>query len=381
MTPDPEQRAAGWLQAWDATGTHRTGTDGDAAGAAWLARAAASLGAAVTVEEFALDRVDPIAAYLEIDGVRFDGVPVFDAPATNSAGITGRLGPAGSAAPIAVAELSPLAVYSGEYRALRNATAQAGLVIVCQGAQPGLALLNAEQFPNPYGAPALHLPSEARDAIISATARGATARLVAYSNRTPARASNIVATIAGRDAARPPLVVMTPRSSWWHSTAERGGGLVCWLDSLRAVLATPPACDVVFTANSGHELGHTGLDDFIARHPGWDRPGGAIWVHYGANLGATDGKLTVLSNDDTLRTSTEQALIEAGQPPDVLAPATQVPSGETRDIHRAAGRYVTLVGSNSLFHLPQDRWPHAVDTSAIARIAAAAAGLITTLTR
>jgi len=280
-----------------------------------------------------------------------------------------------------VAELSPHAVYSGEYRALRSATAHAGLVIVCQGAQPGLALLNAEQFRHPYGAPAIHVASEARDAIRSAIASGVTARLVAHSERTPARACNIVATIGGRDPARPSLVVMTPRSSWWQSTAERGGGLVCWLESLRSVIATPPACDVVFNANSGHELGHIGLDDFIARRPGWDRPGGASWVHYGANLGAADGKLSLLSNDVALRALAGQALAEASEPPDVLAPGTQVPSGETRDIHRAGGRYVTLVGSNRLFHLPQDRWPHAVNTPAVARIAAAAASLVTALTR
>jgi hypothetical protein len=381
MFNEAEQRAAAWLQAWDASGPHRTGTTGDAAGAAWLTQAATALGAAVTREEFALDRVDPIAAYLEIDGVRFDGVPVFDAPSTSAFGLTGMLGTPGSPAPIAVAALSPHAVYSGEYRTLRRATAHAGLVIVCQGAQPGLALLNAEQFPDPYGAPAIHLASETRDAIMSATARGATARLVVHSGRTPARGRNIVATIGGTDPARPPLVVMTPRSSWWHSTAERGGGLVCWLESLRAVIATPPACDVVFTANSGHELGHIGLDAFIARRPGWDRPTGAVWIHYGANLGATDSELTVLSNDDPLRARAVDALAGAGQPPDVLAPATKVPSGETRDIHRAGGHYVTLVGSNHLFHLPQDRWSHAVDTPAVARIAAAAAGLVTALAR
>jgi hypothetical protein len=58
-----------------------------------------------------------------------------------------------------------------------------------------------------------------------------------------------------------------------------------------------------------------------------------------------------------------------------------VPSGDTRDIRRAGGCYVTLVGSNPLFHLPQDRWPHAVDSAAVARIAAAAAGLVLNLTR
>lgn len=381
MTTEAEQRAASWLQAWDASGTHRTGTAGDAAGAAWLAREATSLGAAVTVEEFALDRIDPIAAYLEVAGTRFDGVPMFDAPATGADGIAGRLGAVGGDATIAVAELSPHAVYSGEYRTLRGGTAHAGLAIVCQGAQPGLALLNAEQFRHPYGPPAIHLPSQAREPLLAAIAGGATARLVAQSERTPARASNVVATIAGRDPARPPLVVMTPRSSWWQSTAERGGGLVCWFESLRAVLALPPACDVVFTANSGHELGHIGLNDFCARRPGWDCSGGAVWVHYGANLGATDGRLTLMSNDDTMRALTAHVLTQAGQPPDVIAPNTQVPSGETRDIHRDGGRYVTLVGSNQRFHLPQDRWPHAVDPPAVARIAAAAASLVTALAR
>jgi hypothetical protein len=381
MSTEAESRAALWLQAWDAAGTHRTGTAGDAAGAAWLAQAAASLGAAAAVEEFALDRIDPIAAYLEVDGIRFDGVPVFDAPSTGADGVAGTLGTVGSDATIGVAELSPQAVYSGEYRTLRNDAAHAGLVIVCQGAQPGLALLNAEQFRHPYGAPAIHLASETREAVLSAIAGGATARLVVHYERTPARASNVVVTIGGRDPARPSLVVMTPRSSWWHSTAERGGGLVCWLESLRAVIAARPACDVAFTANSGHELGHIGLDDFIARRPGWDQPGGAIWVHYGANLGATDGTLTLLANDERLRALATQALTHAGQPPDLLAPGTQTPSGETRDIHRAGGRYVTLVGSNTLFHLPQDRWPHAVDVPAVARIAAAAAGMVTALTR
>jgi len=381
MSTEAESRAAGWLQAWDAAGVHRTGTAGDAAGAAWLAQAAASLGAAATVETFALDRIDPIAAYLEVDGTRFEGVPVFDAPSTGPGRITGVLGTVGSDATIGVAELSPHAVYSGEYRALRNDSAHAGLVIVCQGAQPGLALLNAEQFSHPYGVPAIHLASETREAVLSAIANRATARLVVHYQRTAARASNVVVTIGGQDPSRPSLVVMTPRSSWWQSTAERGGGLVCWLESLRAVIAGQPACDVVFTANSGHELGHIGLDDFIARRPGWDQPGGALWLHYGANLGASGGTLTLLSNDEALRAQATQALTQAGQPPDPLGSGTQTPSGETRDIHRAGGRYVTLVGSNKLFHLPQDRWPHAVDVPAIARIATGAASLVTALTR
>ncbi len=179
-------------------------------------------------------------------------------------------------------------------------------------------------------------------------------------------------------------MVMTPRSSWWQSTAERGGGIVCWLEALRALIAAPPACDVVFTANSGHELGHLGLDAFVDSRPGWERPaaeGGAVWVHFGANIGAVGGELFVQSASEDLAALTAAELTRAGRAPDRIMPRTLVPSGETRDIHRVGGRYVTLVGNNPLFHLPQDRWPHAVDAGAVARIATGAARMVTALTK
>jgi hypothetical protein len=383
------EHVARWLTAWDGQGWHRTATAGDEAGARWLAGEVAALGVEPFVEAFSLERLDPVASYLELDGERIPAVPVFDAPATGSDGIAGALGPLGSDAALGVIELSPRAVYTPEYEKRRRGAAHRGLVILCTGTQPGMGLLNAERFREPYGAPMIHVASEAREAVLAAATRGTEARLVAYSTRMPAQARNLVVTMRGHQSERSPVVIMTPRSSWWQSTAERGGGIVCWLESLRALIAAPPACDVVFTANSGHELGHLGLDDFLARRPGWERC--ATWLHYGANLGAAlglqpmgltcGGDLSVLSASDDLRALAIAELGRAGQKPDHIAPQTVVPSGETRDIHRAGGRYITLVGSNPLFHLPQDRWPHAVDTVAVMRIAAGAARLALTLTR
>src|SRR5690348_14552840 len=60
--------AADWLRAWDSQGLHRTGTDGDEAGAAWLASEAAAFGVDVISEAFSLDRIDPVTACLEIGG-------------------------------------------------------------------------------------------------------------------------------------------------------------------------------------------------------------------------------------------------------------------------------------------------------------------------
>jgi hypothetical protein len=248
-----------------------------------------------------------------------------------------------------------------------------------------MALLNAERFRDPFGRPTIHISSMARDRVLMAAAQQRSARLVSESRRTTATARNIVVslTATGHGAAVSPLVVMTPRSSWWQSTAERGGGIVCWLETLRALLAERPSRPVVFTANTGHELGHLGLDDFIARRPGWDRStaeGGAIWVHYGANIGAAEGALSLVSPDAGLRELATAEMARTGQK-HALAPPDLVPSGETRDIHRAGGGYVTLVGSNPWFHLPQDRWPHAVDADAVTRVAAAAAALVVKLTR
>lgn len=340
---------------------HRTGTAGDKASAEWLAREAAALGASVSLETFSLNRIDPVSCWVESASGRIEGVPVFDSPPTGPLGITG---------PIALVRLSPWAVYTPDYRAMRRASDRAGMVIVCQGDELGLALLNAERFRDPYGCPAIQVAE-----MPAAEPSGMTS----YYQRTKVDACNVVVTIPGMDRQRRKIVVMTPRSSWWQSTSERGGGLVCWLETLRGLMASPPIADVVMTANSGHELGHLGLDAFLDRRPGWEGPEGAIWVHYGANIGAAGGQLTIQSADRTLAEAMRQALTVFGQPPDVMAPENQVPTGETRDIYRLGGRFVTLVGSNRLFHLPRDRWPHAVDVPTIERIAAGAATMVRAL--
>ena len=262
---DDEQRAARWLAVWDGHGIHRTATAGDNTGVEWLAAEARALGASVSIEEFALDRLDPITTFLEIGGERIEGVPVFDAPATDEAGVVGRLGAAGGEGEIAVAELSARAVYTGEYERLRRTSTHRGLVIVCTGEAPGLGLNNAEDFRRPYGVPAIHVSSEARGVVLAAATQGAMGRMVAESRRVRAFGRNLVVEVPSTEPSRPPLVVMTPRSSWWQSVSERGGGIVCWLESLRALLVGSPPRSVVFTANTGHELGLLGLDDFAAR--------------------------------------------------------------------------------------------------------------------
>ena len=101
---------------------------------------------------------------------------------------------------------------------------------------------------------------------------------------------------------------------------------------------------------------------------------------YGANIGAAGGTLSVVSPADDLRALAEAALARAGQS-HAMAPEDLVPSGETRDLHRAGAHCLALNGTNRWFHLPQDRWPDTVDLAAVTRAAAAGAHIVTALAR
>ncbi len=48
-------------------------------------------------------------------------------------------------------------------------------------------------------------------------------------------------------------------------------------------------------------------------------------------------------------------------------PRGTIPGGEAETVHRGGGRYVSVIGTNALFHDPEDRGPNAVDVRVIAR--------------
>lgn len=50
-------------------------------------------------------------------------------------------------------------------------------------------------------------------------------------------------------------------------------------------------------------------------------------------------------------------------------PRGTVPGGEAEVVHRGGGRYVSVIGSNALFHNPDDRGPEVVNVGEIARFA------------
>ena len=377
---DTPQRVSRWIEAYDRQGIHRTGTVGDSHSAGWLAGEARKFGVQPALESFALNRVDPLDCFVELAAKRIEGVPLFDSAFTDAAGVRGKLGGFGSEAEIGLIELPPNAEYGPDYETMRRNRKHKALIIITKGATPGLSLINGAYFQHPFGIPALQVSSEHGEWLKQQAQQSASTRLIAQAKRTKTKAYNVTATIHGTHPKLAPLVVMTPRSGWWHSTSERGGGLVCWLEVMRTLMANKPVRTALFVASSGHELGHLGLDSFIARRPELILHA-HVWIHFGANIGAIGALNRLQALDDELETIAADAMTKAEITINDKARRGLAPFGEAGNIHRGGGRYISLLcPGNPVFHHSADRWPAAVDAASVARYAAAFADVALRLT-
>jgi len=377
---NPQQRIGDIIQAYAEQGFHRTGTAVDHSSGDWLANQIRQIGLAPMLEEFSLSRVDPVSASLVVNDRKIDGLPLFDGGFTRSP-VGGPLGPLGSDAPIGLTEIPPNAAETGALGEARRHDRHQAMVVVTRGARSGFCPSNADSFLRPFGPPVLQVASGEAPFLADCARQGARAVLTAQVERVPAQAFNVVATISGTDRSAAPLVVMTPRSGWWWCASERGGGLACWLEIMRAVHDARPLRDVLFVASSGHELGHLGLDDFMARRSGLVRAA-KTWIHLGANIGAAQGPGNHLqASDDEMESTMADAMAQAGLRIDRRLPRGAVPRGEAENVHRGGGRYISIIGSNDLFHNTGDRGLDAVDLATIERFAGAFAAVATTLVR
>lgn len=376
------ERIADVFRMFHLLGSHRTATGPDHETAEWLLGEVSKRGARESPREFALDRIDLRAAFLEAGGTRREALPFFDGGFTTADGIRGRLGPENSGAPIVFVTLDQAAI-STEGRslaALRRNPAVKAIVALTDGGNPGLCPSNAVDFLKPYGVPVLQVSSTAREWLEGLVKDGADVRVVADVGRTKTTATNVLATVPGRRPDLSPVIVMTPRSGWYQSVSERGGGLACWLEIMQAAVDARPDRTVRFIASSGHELGHLGLDRFLEEEPGLIKSA-AAWVHLGANIGAASGRSRLQSSADDIEALAMTAMEAAGARIDARVPRGTVPGGEARNIHVGGGRYVSLLGSGPWFHNPFDLWPQTVDLDAVVKYAAATTQLTLALAR
>jgi hypothetical protein len=190
----------------------------------------------------------------------------------------------------------------------------------------------------------------------------------------------VIARVTGDRPELPPVVVITPRSGWWHCAGERGGGIACWLEAIRAAASDRAPRPAMFLASSGHELGHLGLEHFLHERPALIKEA-AAWIHLGANIGAAGGAMRLQALDDAIAGMAVDALTRAGAALERQVPRGTVPAGEARNIHVGGGRYVSLLGTSRFFHSMADRFPAAVDVGAVSRYASAVADVLGQLRR
>ena len=132
---DLERWAADEIRAYSAEGHHRTATRVDRASAAALLARARTTGAVPSLQPFDLTRVDTAAAFVQIQGRRIDGLPMFDGAFTDAGGVTGRIGPIGGDQPIGWTRVAP----NGEaaLRRMREGSRHTAIVAVTMGGKPG----------------------------------------------------------------------------------------------------------------------------------------------------------------------------------------------------------------------------------------------------
>ena len=155
-------------------------------------------------------------------------------------------------------------------------------------------------------------------------------------------------------------------------------GIAVWLALLRHFAANRPTRDVVFIATSGHELGHLGLEHFLATKYTPRRHG---WIHLGANFAAVDSRIRLQASDGEVMDRAKDTLSANGVTVSATTPLGERPGGEARNIHDLGERYVSLLGSNRWFHHPDDRWPTTIDLDNTERVARAVLAIATMASR
>jgi hypothetical protein len=173
------------------------------------------------------------------------------------------------------------------------------------------------------------------------------------------------------------LVLSTPLTGWFGCGAERGPGIALWLRMAASIrhIRNP----VLMLGTGSHEIGHLGMEHALAH--GAPKPDEvALWVHFGASLGATklDTQFNTKSAQALIGTPISEAKARAAFGPLLPLYVNGQPStlGEAGQVIGAGHqRFVGMSGIFPGFHTSEDLGQN-IDYDALERLAIASNQMI-----
>ena len=351
---------------YDSFGEHRLGSPGAEAALDWIATDLAEAGLALTQQRFAVGRQYAFkTGRLTVDGFRIPVVPQWWPPLERSfVQQTGHIGSGASDVQVLELPYDQGAYLSGTQKeAIARACATAAALVLCIRHPSGeLFTYNVSQQDAAWPVPVvlvapmyLERLRAGRDVVL--TIEGT------WQHDVPAR--NIIARTPRRSGRS--IVVSTPVTSWFTSTGERAPGIACFLALARQTMARWPGHDFVFVATSGHEVGHGGMDQFLAAEAPQPEET-ALWLHLGASLAchpcerhgdawrAVPGSGALPRFALASEVMAELVAHHLGPGTGSVLTGASAAIGELRDVHHAGyPRFAGLIGQNPLFHTPADR--------------------------
>ena len=128
-----------------------------------------------------------------------------------------------------------------------------------------LAPINAQYYRTPFGPPVLQIAGMHHALLAGYARKNSPAKFVSCYRREDAESFNVCAVAAGESSAHP-IAVVTPRTGWWESTAERAGGMVAWLAAVHAAGALKQSGQLKSEFHAYATCG-PGASDVLARRP------------------------------------------------------------------------------------------------------------------
>ncbi len=370
QTRDPLSGAALYadILTYESFGVHRYGSEGAQKAMDWIEAELKRAGLATTSQPLVLDRQYTLErASLALGNRSIDVVPHWwTPPAQARFALTAPVVSTGEAKGAFLRLSLPFdrGAYLGaaQREALKAAFARgpAAVLLTVQHPSGQPYLYNVDQAESPWPVPVIMVGTKDEALLDEAEKSGAPVSVAvegSYASQVAGR--NVIGRL-DRGKART-VVVSTPVTSWFTSSCERGPGIAGFLALARAGKELFPDANLVFVATGGHEIGHGGMESFLAE--GAPKPEEtAVWAHFGASLacylspkgaaGGTNDALRVIGRSETLDGIVTEAFAAVKGAPLV---GKQAAVGELRDIV-AAGypRFVGMAGLHTFFHTPAD---------------------------